>query len=108
MPNWGTGSSSRVAGEEALSETDRLHLRFAEDFEKVFLSQGDRNRSIEETLDLAWRLLSAFPEAELPDLRQQVDYIELALEERAREDLFRLKKVKKALTRRSRQRAHGG
>lgn len=47
------------------------------------------------------RRVNALENVILPDLRQQVDYIEMVLEERAREDLFRLKKVKRALQRRS-------
>ncbi len=55
-----------VVGEEALSERDRLNLKFAEVFEEQFVTQGvDENRTIEQTLDLGWELLSMFPEGEL-------------------------------------------
>jgi V/A-type H+-transporting ATPase subunit B len=55
-----------VVGEEALSERDRLNLRFADTFEERFVAQGsDENRTIEQTLDLGWELLSALPEGEL-------------------------------------------
>jgi V/A-type H+-transporting ATPase subunit B len=55
-----------VVGEEALSERDRLNLKFAEVFEERFVTQGvDENRTIEQTLDLGWELLSVFPEGEL-------------------------------------------
>jgi len=55
-----------VVGEEALSERDRLNLKFAEVFEERFVTQGvDENRTIEQTLDLGWELLSMFPEGEL-------------------------------------------
>jgi len=55
-----------VVGEEALSERDRLNLRFADIFEDRFVTQGvDENRTIEQTLDLGWELLSMLPEGEL-------------------------------------------
>ncbi len=55
-----------VVGEEALSVRDRLNLKFAEVFEERFVTQGvDENRTIEQTLDLGWELLSMFPEGEL-------------------------------------------
>ncbi|MBI2264394.1 MAG: V-type ATP synthase subunit B [Armatimonadetes bacterium] len=54
-----------IIGEEALNETDRMFLRFAEDFERGFVGQGVESRSISKTLDLGWRLLAALPEAEL-------------------------------------------
>ncbi|MBE9574414.1 MAG: V-type ATP synthase subunit B [Proteobacteria bacterium] len=55
-----------VVGEEALSERDRLNLKFAQVFEERFVTQGvDENRTIEQTLDLGWELLSVFPEGEL-------------------------------------------
>jgi V/A-type H+-transporting ATPase subunit B len=55
-----------VVGEEALSERDRLNLKFAEVFEERFVTQGvDENRTIEQTLNLGWELLSMFPEGEL-------------------------------------------
>ncbi len=55
-----------VVGEEALSERDRLNLKFADVFEERFVNQGvDENRTIEQTLDLGWELLSMLPEGEL-------------------------------------------
>jgi V/A-type H+/Na+-transporting ATPase subunit B len=55
-----------VVGEEALSERDRLNLKFADTFEERFVAQGsDENRTIDQTLDLGWELLSVFPEGEL-------------------------------------------
>jgi V/A-type H+-transporting ATPase subunit B len=55
-----------VVGEEALSERDRLNLRFADIFEDRFVTQGaDENRTIEQTLDLGWELLSILTEGEL-------------------------------------------
>jgi V/A-type H+-transporting ATPase subunit B len=49
-------------------------LRFGEAFEKRFLKQSPtENRSIEETLDIAWDILSILPESELTNIR--VEYI---------------------------------
>ncbi len=63
-----------IIGEEALSETDRLYLKFADEFEEQFLNQGDENRDIEETLEIGWNLLSLLPANELK--RIKVEYIE--------------------------------
>ena len=62
-----------VIGEESLSETERKFLRFADLFETRFLSQGIReNRTIEQTLDLAWDILSELPEDELTNIREEM------------------------------------
>ncbi len=64
-----------VVGEEALTERDRRFLKFADAFEKEFVTQDrDENRSIEETLDLGWRLLTILEEGELK--RIDVEHIE--------------------------------
>ncbi|MGA2461056.1 MAG: V-type ATP synthase subunit B [Candidatus Bathyarchaeia archaeon] len=55
-----------VVGEEALSSRDKIYLKFADDFERRFIGQGEyENRDIEKTLDLGWDLLAALPESEL-------------------------------------------
>jgi V/A-type H+-transporting ATPase subunit B len=55
-----------VVGEEALSERDRVNLEFADIFEGRFVNQGvDENRTIEQTLNLGWELLSMLPEGDL-------------------------------------------
>ncbi|MDR5683442.1 MAG: V-type ATP synthase subunit B [Armatimonadota bacterium] len=59
-----------IIGEEALTDLDRLYLKFAEEFERVFIGQGNTDRSIEETLTLGWGLLSVFPKTELKRLSQ--------------------------------------
>ncbi|ESQ26303.1 MAG: ATP synthase archaeal, B subunit [uncultured Acidilobus sp. OSP8] len=65
-------SLAAVVGEESLSETERKYLRFADVFERRFLSQGIReNRAIEQTLDLAWEVLSELPEEELTNIREE-------------------------------------
>lgn len=54
-----------VSGESALTEVEKLYLRFADRFEREFISQGkEENRSIETTLDIGWELLSELPESE--------------------------------------------
>lgn len=63
-----------IIGEEALTENDRLYLRFADTFEKEFINQGQADRSIEESLTLGWKLLSTFPKAALTRIsRDHVD-----------------------------------
>ncbi|WP_423751055.1 ATP synthase subunit B [Salinirarus marinus] len=55
-----------IVGREALSERDNKYLDFADRFEAEFVDQGfDTDRSIDETLDIGWDLLSMFPKAEL-------------------------------------------
>ncbi len=55
-----------IIGEEELTDIDKAYLKFGEDFERRFLSQGrDENRNIEETLDLAWDILRDLPEEEI-------------------------------------------
>jgi V/A-type H+-transporting ATPase subunit B len=63
-----------IVGEEALGELDRSYLRFAEDFERSLIHQGGEERSVQETLDLGWKLLGGIPEAELRRIRR--DFIE--------------------------------
>ena len=55
-----------VVGEEALTERDKKFLEFADAFENEFVVQDrDANRSIEETLDLGWKLLTILNEGDL-------------------------------------------
>jgi V/A-type H+/Na+-transporting ATPase subunit B len=54
-----------IIGEAALSENDRRYLTFAASFEQEFVNQRGERRSIEETLQLAWKLLLALPEGDL-------------------------------------------
>ena len=57
-------------GEAALTETDKKFARFADEFEKRYVSQGfNVNRTIEETLDLGWELLALLPRSELKRIR---------------------------------------
>ncbi|MEB3788119.1 MAG: ATP synthase subunit B [Desulfurococcales archaeon] len=65
-------SLAAVVGEESLSETDRKYLKFADLFERRFLSQGVReNRTIEQTLDIAWEILATLPEDELVNIKEE-------------------------------------
>jgi V/A-type H+-transporting ATPase subunit B len=51
-----------VLGEASLDDSDRAHLKFAEAFEKEFVGQGEyENRSVEESLDIGWKLLGLLP-----------------------------------------------
>ena len=55
-----------ILGEAALSDIDLIYAKFAEAFEKEYVSQGyDANREIEETLEIGWKLLSMLPRSEL-------------------------------------------
>ena len=55
-----------VLGEAALTEMDKRYAKFADAFETEYVSQGyTTERSIEETLDLGWKLLSMLPRSEL-------------------------------------------
>ena len=60
-----------ILGEGALTPTDLLYAKFADEFERRYVNQGyGENRSIEETLDLGWELLSILPRSELKRIRQ--------------------------------------
>ena len=55
-----------IVGREALSELDNKYLDFADAFEEEFVQQGhDTNRDVDETLDIAWELLSGLPKESL-------------------------------------------
>ncbi len=67
---------AQIIGEEDLSDVDKLYLKFGRDLEEKFISQGiTENRSIVETLDLGWEILSILPASELdrvqPDILQK-------------------------------------
>ena len=55
-----------ILGEAALTDIDKLYAEFADRFEKEYVSQGyDTDRSIEETLNIGWKLLRILPRSEL-------------------------------------------
>ncbi|MES9858272.1 MAG: V-type ATP synthase subunit B [Sedimenticola sp.] len=61
-----TRNLASIIGADELSERDRRYLRFADEFDTLFVSQGeDEDRTIIETLNLAWELLSMFPKDSL-------------------------------------------
>ena len=66
---------STILGESALSEEDKIFAKFSDAFENEYLNQGFyTNRSIEETLDLGWKLLAMLPRTELKRIKEK--YIE--------------------------------
>ena len=55
-----------ILGEAALTEIDLIYAQFADAFEKEYVNQGyNTDRSIEETLEIGWKLLSILPRSEL-------------------------------------------
>ena len=70
-----------ILGEAALSDDDKLFAKFADEFEKRYVSQGNTtNRSIEETLNIGWELLSILPKRELKRIKPE--FIEKYLPEK--------------------------
>ncbi len=64
---------AQIIGEDDLSETDRQILAFGEAFETRFLQQEfTENRSIEETLDLGWEVMSLLPDSELTQVSPEM------------------------------------
>ncbi|MGX7106817.1 V-type ATP synthase subunit B [Hutsoniella sourekii] len=64
---------SAVLGESALSDTDKKYLEFADRFEKEYVNQGfTTNRSIDESIDLAWELLDILPRTELKRIKDDM------------------------------------
>lgn len=68
-------SLASIIGEEELSQLDKMYLKFGEKLESEFLSQSEfEDRTIEQTLDLGWKVLSLLPRSEL--YRIKPEYIE--------------------------------
>ena len=64
-----------ILGEAALTEVDLMYAKFSQAFEKEYVSQGyDTDRTIEETLDIGWKLLAMLPKSELKRIKDE--YIE--------------------------------
>ncbi len=62
-----------VLGEAALTDIDKLYAKFADAFEREYVSQGyHTNRDIEETLNLGWKLLNILPRAELKRIKDEL------------------------------------
>ena len=66
-------SLASVIGEDELSDTDKKYLEFGKAFEALFINQdmGD-NRTIDQTLDLGWELLSILPRSELKRIKPEL------------------------------------
>jgi V/A-type H+/Na+-transporting ATPase subunit B len=63
---------SAIVGEESLSTTDRLYLKFADRYEQEFVNQRpDEDRTIDDTLDIGWKILSDFPDSELKRIKPE-------------------------------------
>lgn len=61
-----------ILGEAALSEMDKLYYKFGDEFEKRYIGQSiNEDRTIEQTLDLGWELLSMLPKSELKRIRPE-------------------------------------
>ncbi|MEG1524235.1 MAG: V-type ATP synthase subunit B [Clostridia bacterium] len=61
-----------ILGDAALSDIDKLYAKFSDAFEREYVSQGYyTNRSIEETLNLGWKLLAILPKSELKRIRDE-------------------------------------
>ena len=62
-----------ILGEAALTDMDKLYAEFADRFEQEYVSQGyNTNRTIEETLDIGWKLLSILPRSELKRIKDDI------------------------------------
>jgi V/A-type H+-transporting ATPase subunit B len=63
---------ARIVGNVGLSEEERLYLKFADDFESRLVRQGEfENRSIEQSLGIAWSLLGILPEDALTRIHEE-------------------------------------
>ena len=61
-----------ILGEAALTDIDKKYAKFADEFEKKYVSQGyQTNRDIEETLSIGWSLLSILPRSELKRIKDE-------------------------------------
>ncbi len=62
-----------IIGEEELDEVDKSYMKFGRVFEREFISQDiDENRTIEETLNLGWKVLSILPSKELDKVEKHI------------------------------------
>ena len=75
--SYATGKDQRalsaIVGEEALSATDRIYLKIAERFENEFVNQRpDEDRSIDQSLAIAWEILADLPDSELKRIKPEM------------------------------------
>lgn len=62
-----------ILGESALSDDDKLFAKFSDEFEEQYVNQGNNtDRTIEETLNLGWKLLSLLPRTELKRIKPEM------------------------------------
>ncbi len=70
-----------ILGENAISNMDKNYVKFANNFEEKFVCQGEyENRTIDETLNIAWSLLKEFPRSELKRIKDK--HLDILLEEK--------------------------
>ncbi|EQD65614.1 h+transporting two sector atpase alpha beta subunit central region, partial [mine drainage metagenome] len=63
---------SAIVGEEALSAVDRIYLKIADQFESEFVNQRpDEDRTIDQSLDLGWKILGELPDSELKRIKPE-------------------------------------
>lgn len=61
-----------ILGEAALTEIDKKYVKLSDDFEELFVKQGeDENRTIEESLNIGWKLLTILPKEELKRIKDE-------------------------------------
>ncbi len=61
-----------ILGEAALTDIDLMYAKFSQEFEKQYVSQGyEKDRTIEETLNIGWELLKLLPKSELKRIRDE-------------------------------------
>jgi V/A-type H+-transporting ATPase subunit B len=64
---------STIVGTDALSDRDKVYLEIADRFENEFIAQGEnQKRTIEETLDIGWKLFASLPEEDLKLVSQEL------------------------------------
>ena len=66
-------SLAQIIGEDDLGDIDKLYLKFGRAFEEEFVAQGsNENRTMVETLDLGWKILSILPKSELDRIEPEI------------------------------------
>ena len=92
------------------SRIDETAERFEEELETIIdiAAVETRLRRLGDEIQKTRRRVNALDHIVIPQLREQVKYIQMSLDERAREDLFRLKKVKRAIEKKKTEQVKGG
>ena len=60
-----------IVGEEALTDIDRMALKFADAFEQNYLDQKEENRELDQTLELGWKLISMMPKDSIKRIKME-------------------------------------